>query len=188
MRAYAERSSLYTNRPEGMRYLKVGADLSANTAFQTLHLHRMYQLSRTNGTPPGPLPQNRVPSVGYRLFDKRRLAGDLEETGSNTCLCGVSDTTWAAAQPIAAVVTSESSHALRAEAEFSVSSEVRCLIEKHRTVGGGLPAMNDDAIFLTYRVDCIAGKPPPTVRCLLQDRAVSKTSGHLKQPGVCCTF
>jgi len=22
--------------------------------------------------------------------------------------------------------------------------------------------MNDDAIFLTYRVDCIAGKPPPT--------------------------
>ncbi len=32
--------------------------------------------SRTNGTPPGPLPQNPVPSVGYRLFDKRRLAGD----------------------------------------------------------------------------------------------------------------
>ncbi len=27
--------------------------------------------------------------------------------------------------------------------------------------------MNDDAIFLTYRVDCIAGKPPPTVLCLL---------------------
>ena len=24
--------------------------------------------------------------------------------------------------------------------------------------------MNDDAIFLKYRVDCIAGKPPPTVR------------------------
>ncbi len=22
--------------------------------------------------------------------------------------------------------------------------------------------MNDDAIFLKYRVDCIAGKPPPT--------------------------
>ncbi|WP_122589060.1 hypothetical protein [Pseudomonas viridiflava] len=37
---------------------------------------------------------------------------------------------------------------------------------KHRTVGGGLPAMNDDAIFLTYRVDCIAGKPPPTVWCI----------------------
>ncbi|MEE4082051.1 hypothetical protein [Pseudomonas viridiflava] len=33
---------------------------------------------------------------------------------------------------------------------------------KHRTVGGGLPAMNDDAIFLTHRVDCIADKPPPT--------------------------
>ncbi|WP_424492311.1 hypothetical protein, partial [Pseudomonas viridiflava] len=32
---------------------------------------------------------------------------------------------------------------------------------KHRTVGGGLPAMNDDAIFLTFRVGCIAGKPPP---------------------------
>jgi len=27
-----------------------------------------------------------------------------------------------------------------------------------------LPAMNDDAIVLTNRVDCIAGKPPPTVR------------------------
>ncbi len=25
--------------------------------------------------------------------------------------------------------------------------------------------MNDDAIFLTYRVDCIAGKPPPTRAC-----------------------
>ncbi|WP_205916266.1 hypothetical protein, partial [Pseudomonas viridiflava] len=36
---------------------------------------------------------------------------------------------------------------------------------KHRTVGGGLPAMNDDVIFLTYRVDYIAGKPPPTKTC-----------------------
>ncbi|WP_205914541.1 hypothetical protein, partial [Pseudomonas viridiflava] len=34
------------------------------------------QYSRTNGTPPGPLPQNRAPSVVYGLFDKRRLAGD----------------------------------------------------------------------------------------------------------------
>ena len=33
---------------------------------------------------------------------------------------------------------------------------------KYGTVGGGLPAMNDDAIFLTHRVDCIADKPPPT--------------------------
>jgi len=33
---------------------------------------------------------------------------------------------------------------------------------KHRTVGGGLPAMNDDAIFLIHRIDFIAGKPPPT--------------------------
>ena len=33
---------------------------------------------------------------------------------------------------------------------------------KHRTVGGGLPAMNDDAICLTHRVHCIAGKPLPT--------------------------
>ncbi len=48
LHAYAEHLSLCTNRPEGMRYLKVGADLSANTAFQTLHLHRMYQLSRTS--------------------------------------------------------------------------------------------------------------------------------------------
>ncbi|WP_206201884.1 hypothetical protein, partial [Pseudomonas viridiflava] len=32
-------------------------------------------------------------------------------------------------------------------------------------VGGGLPAMNDDATFLTYRVDCIAGEPPPTKTC-----------------------
>ncbi|WP_205902118.1 hypothetical protein, partial [Pseudomonas viridiflava] len=30
---------------------------------------------------------------------------------------------------------------------------------RQRTVGGGLPAMNDDAIFLKHR---IAGKPPPT--------------------------
>ncbi len=33
---------------------------------------------------------------------------------------------------------------------------------KHGAVGGGLPAMNDDAIFLTHRVDGIADKPPPT--------------------------
>ncbi|WP_206361542.1 hypothetical protein, partial [Pseudomonas viridiflava] len=32
--------------------------------------------SRTNGTPPGPLPQNPVSSVSYRLLDKRRLASD----------------------------------------------------------------------------------------------------------------
>ncbi len=43
--------------------------------------------------------------------------------------------------------------------------------------------MNDDAMFLTYRVDCIAGKPPPTVQCLLQDSAVSETQGHLR--GIC---
>ena len=35
---------------------------------------------------------------------------------------------------------------------------------KRGTVGGGLPAMNDEAIFLTYRADCISSKPPPTVR------------------------
>ncbi len=35
--------------------------------------------------------------------------------------------------------------------------------------------MNDDAIFLTNRVDCIAGKPPPTVRFLLRDCAASNT-------------
>ncbi len=28
--------------------------------------------------------------------------------------------------------------------------------------------MNDDAMFLTYRVDCIAGKPPPTVSVFTQ--------------------
>ncbi len=31
-------------------------------------------------------------------------------------------------------------------------------------IRGGLLAMNDEAIFLTYRADCIAGKPPTTVR------------------------
>ncbi len=41
--------------------------------------------------------------------------------------------------------------------------------------------MNDDAMFLTYRVDCIAGKPPPTVRCLLPDSATSKTWWRLPQ-------
>jgi len=35
--------------------------------------------------------------------------------------------------------------------------------------------MNDDAIFLTYRVDCIAGKPPPNGPVLLQDSAESET-------------
>ncbi len=40
------------------------------------------------------LQKNRVSSVSYRLFDKRRLAGDLPETGSSTDTRGVSDTTW----------------------------------------------------------------------------------------------
>ena len=40
----------------------------------------------------------------------------------------------------------------------------RAVEKQTRTVGGGLPTMNDDAIFLRYRVDCIAGKPPPTAR------------------------
>ncbi len=35
--------------------------------------------------------------------------------------------------------------------------------------------MNDDAIFLIYRVDCIAGKFPPTGKCLLRDSTTSKT-------------
>ncbi|WP_205965898.1 hypothetical protein, partial [Pseudomonas viridiflava] len=30
------------------------------------------------------------------------------------------------------------------------------------SIRGGLPAMNDDAFFLAYRVDLIAGNPPPT--------------------------
>ncbi|WP_205902041.1 hypothetical protein, partial [Pseudomonas viridiflava] len=34
--------------------------------------------------------------------------------------------------------------------------------------------MSHNAIFLTYRVDCIAGKPPPTVRYLLRGRAAPK--------------
>ncbi|MEE4105388.1 hypothetical protein V2I78_14935, partial [Pseudomonas viridiflava] len=62
-------------------------------------------------------------SADYVLFDKRWLAGDLPGTGSKTCTRGASNTTWAAAQPIAAVVTSESSNALRAEADFSASSQ-----------------------------------------------------------------
>jgi len=33
-------------------------------------------------------------------------------------------------------------------------------LSKQGTVGGGLPAMNDDAVYLTFRFDCIAGKPP----------------------------
>ncbi len=32
--------------------------------------------------------------------------------------------------------------------------------------------MNDDAMFLKYRVDFIAGKPPPTGRRLPHDSAV----------------
>ncbi len=41
-----------------------------------------------------------------------------------------------------------------------------------------MPAMNDNAIFLTYRVDCIAGKPPPTVRCLLRVRRKCGGASH----------
>ncbi len=36
------------------------------------------------------------------------------------------------------------------------------LFLSEETVGGGWPAMNDMAIFLTHRIDCIARKPPPT--------------------------
>ncbi|WP_211258401.1 hypothetical protein, partial [Pseudomonas viridiflava] len=53
-------------------------------------------------------------------------------------------------------------------------------------VGGGLPAMSDDAIFLTHRVDCIAGKPPLMVRCLLRDSATSKTWWCLPQDVSAC--
>ena len=58
-----------------------------------------------------------------------------------------------------------------------------------------MPAMNDYAIFLTHRVDCIAGKPPPTknvsiqqITCclirggLLRDSATSETWWGLPQP------
>ncbi len=53
----------------------------------------------------------------------------------------------------------------------------------HGPVGGGLPAMNDDAIFLTYRVDCIAGKPPPTVPYFLRNSVRLKTWWRLPQSG-----
>ncbi|WP_333690797.1 hypothetical protein, partial [Pseudomonas syringae] len=49
-------------------------------------------------------------------------------------------------------------------------------------IRGGLPAMNDDAMFLTYRGDCIAGKPPSTGPYLLQDSAVSGTQGIFYSP------
>ncbi len=42
--------------------------------------------------------------------------------------------------------------------------------------------MNDDAMFLTYRGDCIAGKPPSTGPYLLQDSAVSGTQGIFYSP------
>ncbi len=40
------------------------------------------------------LPQERVHSADYVLYDKRRLAGDLPGTGSKTCTRGVSDAIW----------------------------------------------------------------------------------------------
>ncbi|MEE3935210.1 hypothetical protein V2I68_06550 [Pseudomonas viridiflava] len=52
---------------------------------------------------------------------------------------------------------------------------------KHRTVGGGLPAMNDDAIFLTFRVGCIAGKPPPTKRVQSADYVLFDKSGLVRE-------
>ncbi len=54
----------------------------------------------------------------------------------------------------------------------------------HRTVGGGLPAMNDDAIFLIYRVDCIAGSslPQASVCCATALRRRRGVASHRK-PG-----
>ncbi len=46
--------------------------------------------------------------------------------------------------------------------------------------------MNDDAVFLTYRIDCIAGKPPPTVRCLLRDSATPMDRSDLPPSFVSC--
>ncbi|MGX0956406.1 hypothetical protein AB7M18_002534 [Pseudomonas viridiflava] len=42
-------------------------------------------------------------------------------------------------------------------------------------VGGGLPAMQSTRYFRETASSFIAGKPPPTVRCLLRDSATSKT-------------
>ena len=63
---------------------------------------------------------------------------------------------------------------------------IRDLLNENVYVGSGLPAMNDDAIFLTYRIDCIAGKPPPTVRCLLRDSATPMDRSGLPQSFVSC--
>ncbi|WP_122407402.1 hypothetical protein [Pseudomonas viridiflava] len=41
-----------------------------------------------------------------------------------------------------------------------VSAQYREQPEEHGLVGGGLPAMNDNAVRLRNRAGCIAGKPP----------------------------
>ncbi len=51
------------------------------------------------------------------------------------------------------------------------------LLKKHALVGGGLPAMQSTRYVRKIASSFIAGKPPPTVPCLLQDSAVSETQG-----------
>ncbi|WP_205903925.1 hypothetical protein, partial [Pseudomonas viridiflava] len=51
----------------------------------------------------------------------------------------------------------------------------RNLLTEHVFVGGGLPAMQPTRNVRKIASSFIAGKPPPTVRCLPRDSAPSKT-------------
>ncbi|WP_206074045.1 hypothetical protein, partial [Pseudomonas viridiflava] len=50
----------------------------------------------------------------------------------------------------------------------------RNLLNGHAFVGGGLPAMQSTRQVRKIAPSFIAGKPPPTVPCLLCDSATSK--------------
>ncbi|WP_216594887.1 hypothetical protein, partial [Pseudomonas viridiflava] len=60
----------------------------------------------------------------------------------------------------------------------------RNLLTEHVVVGGGLPAMQPTRYVRKIASSFIAGKPPPTVGCLLRDSATSKTWWGLPQKRV----
>ncbi|WP_205929159.1 hypothetical protein, partial [Pseudomonas viridiflava] len=57
----------------------------------------------------------------------------------------------------------------------------RNLLNEHVFVGGGLPAMQSTRYVRKIASSFIAGKPPPTVRCLMRDSVTSKTWWGLPQ-------
>ncbi len=96
------------------------------------------QYSRTNGTPPGPLPQNRVPSVGYRLFDKSGLVRE----------CSISATAYASDVPAFSRTNGTPPGPLP---QNPVSSVGYRLFDKRRLAGDGVKSVNAGLPEKTHR-------------------------------------